>query len=152
MSFTKHVANSLESLYNGEPWMGVTYKEHLVRIDADLAVKRFGESNCIWQIVSHVIYWHQRVTRYMHNDPPEQDGDLPDFYLPDNHGPDNWHATLGRLEHSFRDTAATIRAFPEAELFDAFPGTDNPAIYYLQGLAEHDAYHLGQIVLLHKYA
>ncbi|RAJ79989.1 hypothetical protein CLV59_10595 [Chitinophaga dinghuensis] len=152
MSFTKHVANSLESLYNGEPWIGVTFKEHLIRIDADKAVKRFQDSNCIWQIVNHLIYWHQRVERYMHNEAPEQDGDLPDFYLPDNHGPDNWHGTIQRLEHSFTSIVKSVRSFPEAELFDVFPGTDNTAIYYLQGLTDHDSYHLGQIVLLHRYA
>ncbi|SHM95887.1 DinB superfamily protein [Chitinophaga jiangningensis] len=152
MSFTKHVADSLERLYNGEPWIGVTFKEHLIRVDADTAVKRFRDSNCIWQIVNHIIWWHQRVDRFLHNEAPEQDGDLPDFYLPENHGPDNWHGALGRLEHSFGTTAATIRKFPEAELFDTLPGTDNQAIYYMQGLIDHDAYHLGQIVLLHKYS
>lgn len=88
----------------------------------------------------------------MHNEAPEQDGDLPDFYMPENHGEENWQATIHRLAHSFELMAATIRKFPEKELFDIFPGTEHQAIYYIQGLAEHDAYHLGQIVLLHKYA
>jgi hypothetical protein len=88
----------------------------------------------------------------MHNEAPEQDGDLPDFYMPENHGEENWQATIHRLARSFELMAATIRKFPEKELFDTFPGTEHKGIYYLQGLAEHDAYHLGQIVLLHKYA
>ncbi|WP_143306656.1 DinB family protein [Chitinophaga vietnamensis] len=151
MSFTNHIADSLESLYNGEPWIGVTYKEHLTRINSFQAVQRVKGSNCIWQIVNHVVYWHQRVQRYIYNEAPEQDGDLPDFYMPDNHGEENWKATLHRLDHSFKTVTDTIRKFPEDKLFETFPGTDNRAIYYLQGLCEHDAYHLGQIVLLHKY-
>ncbi|MBC9928838.1 DinB family protein [Chitinophaga qingshengii] len=151
MQLTEHLASSLEALYNGKPWLDVTFREHLSRIDAKQAVKSLNGSNNIWQIVNHVIYWHQRVDRYMHNEPPEKDGDLPDFYMPENHGEENWQGTIHRLEHSFDLMAASIRKFPEAELFDTFPGTDKQAIYYLQGLAEHDAYHLGQIVLLRKY-
>ncbi len=47
---------------------------------------------------------------------------------------ENWQATIHRLTHSFEQIAATIRKFPEKELFDTFPGTENKAIYYLQGL------------------
>ncbi|CAL1518038.1 DinB family protein [Chitinophaga sp. MM2321] len=151
MLLTEHLAASVEALYNGQPWLDVTFREHLSRINALQAVQRFKESNCIWQVVNHVIFWHQRVQRYIYNEPPEKEGDLPDFYMPENHGEENWQATLHRLEHSFAQMGETIRKFPEDELFDTFPGTDKIAIYYLQGIAEHDAYHLGQIVLLHKY-
>ncbi|MFY0255761.1 DinB family protein [Chitinophaga sp. 30R24] len=152
MLLTEHLARSLENLYDGEPWIGVTFREHLTRINAHQAVQTFGESNNIWEIVNHIIFWHQRVQRYLYNEAPEQDGDLPDFYMPDNHGEENWQATLHRLNHSFEQVCITIRKFPEHELFDTFPGTNQQPVYYLQGLAEHDAYHLGQIVLLHKYS
>ncbi|PSL43799.1 DinB family protein [Chitinophaga niastensis] len=151
MQLTEHLATSVENLYNGDPWIDVNFQEHLSRVNAQQAVKQFQTSNSIWQVVNHVIYWHQRVQRYMHNEAPEQDGDLPDFYMPENHGEENWQSTIHRLEHSFEQMAATIRLFPEDKLFDTFPGTKQKAIYYIQGIAEHDAYHLGQIVLLHKY-
>jgi hypothetical protein len=63
MSLTEHLAASVENLYNGQPWIEVTFREHLSRIDAKQAVKTFGESNNTWEIVNHVIYWHQRVLR-----------------------------------------------------------------------------------------
>lgn len=152
MSLTEHLASSLEKLYNGDPWIDVTFQEHLSRMNAAQAVQRFGGSNNTWELVNHLIFWHQRVQRYMHNEAPEQDGDLPDFYMPENHGEENWQAAIHRLGHSFDMITAAIRNFPEKFLFDTIPGTEHAAIYYLQGLAEHDAYHLGQIVLLHKYA
>jgi hypothetical protein len=152
MQLTEHLATSVENLYNGNPWIDVTFHEHLSRINAHQAVQRLQDSNSVWQIVNHVIYWHQRVQRYMHNEAPEQDGDLPDFYMPENHGEENWQATKHRLQHSFEQMTASIRKFPEQELFDTFPGTEKKAIYFMQGIAEHAAYHLGQIVLLHKYS
>lgn len=151
MQFTEFLAVSLENLYKGEPWLGVTFHEHLSRMNALQAAQRVENSNTTWQIVNHVIFWHQHVTRFIQHEKVEQDGDLPDFYLPENHGEENWQATLHRLEHSFEITVEAIRRFPEAQLAEPLPGSSNPAIYYLQGLPEHDAYHLGQIVLLHKY-
>ncbi|HVI44957.1 MAG TPA: DinB family protein [Chitinophaga sp.] len=152
MQLTDHLASSIENLYDGKPWLDVTFREHLSRVDAVQASRRLRESNCIWQIVNHVIYWHQRVQRYIYNEAPEQEGDLPDFYMPENHGEENWQATLHRLQHSFEQMGATVRKFPEDKLFEPFPGTEKPAIYFLQGVAEHDAYHMGQIVLLRLYA
>lgn len=152
MSLTQHLAGAIENLYKGEPWIGVTFTEYLSRVNATQAIKQFGESNCIWEIVNHIIFWHQRTQRRMYNEALEQDGDLPDFYLPENHGEENWQHTIHRLAHSFEKMADALRNFPEKEVFDSFPGTAEPAIYYLQGLGERDAYHLGQIVLLAKYA
>ncbi|RFS19516.1 DinB family protein [Chitinophaga silvatica] len=152
MSITEHLAKSLENLYRGEPWLGVTFTEQLSRVNAQQAIKTLDESNSIWQLVNHVIFWHQRVLRRIYNEPLEQDGDLPDFYMPENHGEENWQHTIHRLKHSFDLIATAIRNFPATEIYDTFPGTEHPAIYYLQGLAEHDAYHLGQITLLSKYA
>ncbi|KAA2242529.1 DinB family protein [Chitinophaga agrisoli] len=152
MSHLQYLATSLENLYNGSPWIEVTFTEHLKRVSARQAVQRFGDSNCIWQIVNHLIYWHQRVLRYMNNEQPEQDGDLPDFYLPENHGEENWQATQHRMEHSVAHVVAALRSFPEDKLYELFPGTTHPAAYYFHGIVDHAAYHLGQIVLLEKYS
>ena len=76
----------------------------------------------------------------------------PDFYLPENHGEENWQATQHRLEHSVQQMTAGIRSFPEDKLYEVFPGTEHQAVYYFHGLIEHAAYHLGQIVLLAKYS
>jgi len=152
MSHLQFLAQSLQNLYDGSPWIDVIFTEHLKRVNAQQAVQRINGSNCIWQIVNHLIYWNQRVLRYMHNEQPEQEGDLPDFYLPENHGEENWEATRRRLEHSVEHLVSAIRAFPEDKLYELFPGTSHPAAYYFQGVVDHASYHLGQIVLLSKYS
>lgn len=152
MSHLQFLAQSLQNLYDGTPWIDVIYAEHLKRVNAHQSVQSFNGSNNIWQLVNHIIYWNQRVLRYIQNEQPEQDGDLPDFYLPENHGEENWQATQHRLQHSVEQLAAAIRAFPEDKLYENFPGTNQPAAYYFHGVIEHSAYHLGQIVLLEKYA
>lgn len=152
MSYIQFLANATQQLYDGTPWLEVTFAEHMRRTDAAQAVQRVNGSHCIWELVNHVVFWHQHVLRCMNNEQPEQDGDLPDFYLPENHGTENWEAAKRRLQHSFEQMVAAIAAFPEEKLFIPFPGTDQLSIYYLHGVTEHDAYHLGQIVLLRKYS
>lgn len=152
MSHLQYIAQSLQNLYDGNPWIEVTFTEHLSGLNAQQAAKRINGSNCIWQIVNHIIFWHQRALRYMNDELPEQDGDLPDFYLPENHGEENWQATQHRLEHSVEQMTTRIRSFPEDKLYEVFPGTEHQAVYYFHGLVEHAAYHLGQIVLLAKYS
>lgn len=152
MSHLQYIAQSLQDLYDGNPWIEVVFTEHLKRVNAQQAAQRINGSNCIWQLVNHIIYWHQRALRYMNNEAPEQEGDLPDFYLPENHGEENWQATQHRLEHSVQQLTAGIRSFPEDQLYELFPGTQHQAVYYFHGLVEHAAYHLGQIVLLAKYS
>ena len=152
MSHLHFLAQSLQDLYDGNPWIEVTFAEHLKKISAQQAVQRINGSNCIWQIVNHIVYWHQRALRYMNNEQPEQDGDLPDFYLPENHGEENWEATRHRLEHSVKQLTDAIRSFPDDQVYELFPGTKQPAAYYFHGIVEHAAYHLGQIVLIGKYS
>jgi hypothetical protein len=151
MTHTQYLANALQNIYDGTPWIDVTLASHLKDVNAQQAVQRIKGSNCIWQIVNHIVFWHQRAMRFINHEKPEQDGDLPDFYMPENHGEANWQATLHRLEHSFELMSEAILSFPEEKLCHTLPGTEHMALYYLQGLVEHDAYHLGQIVLLHKY-
>ncbi|ASZ13215.1 DinB family protein [Chitinophaga pendula] len=149
---SKTLADSLQQLYNGDPWISVNFHDHLSRMNATQATKRLGDSHCVWELINHLIYWHQEVMRYLNNERLQQDGDLPDFYLPENHGEENWQASLHRFKHSCEEMLAVIRDYPEERLYEAVPGTEQAVIYYLQGVIEHAAYHLGQIVLLHKYS
>ncbi|MGX5818981.1 DinB family protein [Chitinophaga lutea] len=145
------LSESLKHLYQGEPWLDVTFMEHLQEVDAAQASKRVGQSHNIWELVNHIIFWNQNVVRKLLGENPEQDGDLPDFYLPENHGENNWQATLQRLEHSMEQTIDAIRNFPEERLYTPVQDTQHNAYYYIQGVIEHAAYHLGQIVLLRKH-
>jgi len=146
------MAETLQHMYNGEPWLDVTLMEHLSEMDASHATRRLNGSNNTWELLNHLIYWHQNVTRKLSGVKTEQEGDLPDFYLPENCNDENWDATLHRFHHSLEQMMNTIRNYPGQKLFDVVPGTQHTAYFYMQGILSHVAYHLGQIVLLRKYA
>ncbi len=151
MSTPVVLSEALQHIYHGQPWLDVTLLEHLREVNAEQATRRVQHSHNIWELVNHLIFWHQNVIRKLQGEKPEQDGDLPDFYLPENHGEDNWSATLQRLDHSVTLMVETIRNFPEERLYLTVPNTQHNAYYYIQGILQHAAYHLGQIVLLRKH-
>ncbi|WP_341839486.1 DinB family protein [Chitinophaga caseinilytica] len=152
MSLPVVLSEALQHIYQGQPWLDVTFMEHLRELDAAQASRRFDTSHNIWELVNHIIFWHQNVDRKLKGEKPEQEGDLPDFYFPENHGENNWQATLQRLDHSITHMAETIRNFPEEKLYSNVANTQHNAYYYIQGVLQHAAYHLGQIVLIRKYA
>ncbi len=109
MSLPVVLSEALQHLYQGQPWLDVTFMEHLSELDAKQASRRFDTSHNIWELVNHLIFWHQNVDRKLKGEKPEQEGDLPDFYFPENHGENNWQATLQRFGHSVTHMVETIR-------------------------------------------
>lgn len=151
MSVPIVLSESLQHIYHGKPWLDVTLLDHLQDVNAQQAAQRVNQSHNIWELVNHLIYWHQNVIRKLHGQAADQEGDLPDFYMPENHGENNWQATLQRLEHSIMQMVETIRNFPEEKLYVYVPESQHTAYYYINGVLQHVAYHLGQIVLLRKH-
>ncbi|WP_306350663.1 DinB family protein [Flavobacterium sp. '19STA2R22 D10 B1'] len=152
MKYTTFIADQLEEVYSGDPWLGVSFQSYLLSMTAEEALREIGTSNNAWQLVNHVIYWHQRAMRVIQLEELVQEGDIPDFYLPEHQTEENWQITLQQLQQSFKKTADIIRNFPEEDLEKQLSNSDNSAIYHIHGLLDHDAYHLGQIVWLRKYA
>lgn len=152
MLTTVVLSEALQHIYHGQPWLDVTLLEHLQETNAEQATRRCGNSHNIWELVNHLVYWNQNVTRKLKGEIPEQEGDLPDFYMPENHGENNWQATLQRLDASITQVVDTIRNYPEEKMYTVLPETQHNAYFYIQGVLQHVSYHLGQIVLLRLHA
>lgn len=80
-----------------------------------------------------------------HAEPP-----MPDMYLPAELTEASWQTTLLHFEEVYRQLGGLIAAFDES-LLDA-PSPIKGQTYYqlLLGCLQHDAYHMGQMVILKK--
>ncbi len=69
-------------LQNGDSWVGINFKEALHGVKVTTAAKNLSaNTNNIWQIVSHLIYWRTKVTHQLTGDsnpPPFSDFPLPE--------------------------------------------------------------------------
>ncbi len=143
------IVQLFDDLQQGECWVGLNMQQALSGIDAATAAyKRNENGNNIWQLVNHLIYWRKTVMirlRGVNAHPP-----VPDFYLPDDRDELSWHATRQEFEKVYKDLRIAINSLDEKKLDTASPMPGQTYYQLLLGCLQHDAYHMGQIVLLKK--
>jgi hypothetical protein len=136
-------------LQHGDCWVGINFKEALHGVDSMFAQKNiYTGRNSIWQLVSHIIYWRTKVTNRIegNNNPPP----FIDFRLPEELNEENWKQTLLDFETTYHLLRHSIHNFHEEHLDKPSPKEGQTYYQLIMGCLQHDAYHLGQIVLLKK--
>jgi uncharacterized damage-inducible protein DinB len=134
--------------YNGQPWLDVTIMGVLEDLTYLEASKKIGEHNTIWQLVVHITEWKNTcVARIMGKKSrcPEHNYILP---VEDN-SELAWVKALSALEEAHFRLMDILTTYKKEDLNEVYK---NKHTYYehLSGIIIHDAYHLGQIMLLKK--
>ncbi len=149
MTELNRIVRLFTDLQHGDCWIGVNFKNTLQDVDAALAQKSVSNhTNTIWQLVFHIIYWRTSVINRLNGttDPPP----FKDFSLPDNLTEENWKQTLLDFESTYHQLRNTIAHFKEEHLHRPSPKPSQTYYQLVMGCLQHDAYHLGQIVLIKK--
>ena len=144
------IMKTLAGLQHGECWIGIHFKEALHGVDAAMAAKKLTpETNSIWQLISHIIYWRTNVALRLSGslDHPI----FHDMLLPDRMGPEEWKQTLLDFETAYHGLKNAVHHYCKEENLDK-PTVKEGQTYYelIHGNIQHDAYHLGQIIMLKK--
>ncbi|CAN5670613.1 DinB family protein [soil metagenome] len=150
MKETMHITKLLDDLYSGDPWIDVSVKGTLKNISASQAVKRMSaKTNSIWEIVNHLINWRlavlQRVQGVIFPSPDNN------FFEPVADTSEKaWVETLQQFDTTQQKWKELLANFND-DYFSKTYSVNNQSYYELiHGIIQHDAYHLGQIVLLSK--
>ncbi len=150
MKETKRITKLFEDLYNGRPWIDVTIMDTLKNISAEQAAKKVTpERNSIWQIVNHMIAWRENVLlRVQGNEVAAPNNNY--FIALRNTTDTEWQKAIQRFANSQDQWIRFLENFDEAQFENIY--SSNKMTYYehIHGIVQHDAYHLGQIVLLSK--
>ncbi len=150
MTEVNRISSLFEKLYNGTPWLHINIVSTLKPINANQAQERVLKNcNSIWEITAHIIAWRQnvlqRVTGVIISTPDhnyiEEIKDTSEIA---------WKNTLNTLKDSQKQWIEFLSTFDETNFEQLY--TPNNMTYYehIHGIIQHDAYHLGQIVLLTK--
>jgi hypothetical protein len=136
-------------LQHGDCWIGMNFKEALHGVDAAKAANGIiPNANSIWQLVAHITYWRTSVVNRLTgstNPPP-----FPDFLLPDDLSEANWKQALLDFEAAYHLLRNAIHNINEEHLDKPSPRPEQTFYQLIHGCLQHDAYHLGQVVLLKK--
>jgi uncharacterized damage-inducible protein DinB len=143
------IVKLFEALQHGDCWVGTNFKEALHGMHASEAANAIAANgNSFWQLVNHIIYWRTAVVNRLTgsiNPPP-----FADFGLPDELSETAWKQTLLDFEAAYHTLRNALHHIKDEQL-------DKPTVRPLQtyyqlilGCLQHDAYHLGQMILLKK--
>ncbi|HEY0897984.1 MAG TPA: DinB family protein, partial [Sphingobacteriaceae bacterium] len=144
--------NELVALYNGNNWLDESYCNKLSTItEVEAFSKPFAYLHSIAEVVSHVIEWRKELLmRFKFGDPAHLTMDSPDNWISNdilrNEG---WKQLQDRLADTQKELLNCLKPKCDRDLTAEWhPGyTYN---YLLNGLIQHDLYHLGQIGLIYR--
>ncbi|MCO4293263.1 DinB family protein [Solitalea sp. MAHUQ-68] len=158
MSTKQLLIKELDAAIKGNPWHGASLKQILNNITSADAVKRpIPNAHSIAELVLHILSWTEEVAERMEGKPPSlpSRGDWPVW---DDLNAEKWNRIVSELLNAHQELLNNISDFPD-ESFGRIVGNNNDASLgtgitfteMLHGLAQHHAYHAGQIALLSKF-
>lgn len=154
---TERLREELRRSLEGDAWHGAPLLQVLAGVDAARAAAGpISEAHSIWELVVHVTAWVREVARRCDGGvpriPPEADwpeiGDVGDAA---------WADVVMDLRRAHAELDAALSRFPEERLDEIVGGERDAPLgvgvtwhVVLHGVAQHNAYHAGQMALLRK--
>ncbi len=112
-----------------------------------------GHAHTIWQLLEHLRISQDDLVEYSRG-PNHGSPDFPEGYWTDSDSPEDdaaWEASVLAFKHGLQKMVDLV-SDPSRDLFEAFPWSEegHTLLREVLILADHNAYHLGQIVQLKK--
>jgi len=151
------VIEQFEATQAGDPWFGSSRAALLAGLTrADAAAHPVSGAHSIWELVLHMTAWTREVTRRLAGGVPAlpADGDWPGVSEMSDAA---WDRAQEELAEAHADLVAAIRTLPPdgwergvGDLREPALGTGVDVAGMIIGLAQHDAYHIGQIAVTRR--
>ena len=151
MNESDRIIKLFKDLYEGHPWLDVTFMDTLKNMSAEDAAKKPKPGwNSIWEIVNHVISWRLAVLERIEG--LDNQSPANNYFTPiTDESASAWTATLASFDDSQEKWINYLKQFTVSGI-DDIPDTRPFTKYELiHGILHHDAYHLGQIRLVAKF-
>lgn len=151
MKENEKIQKLFNELHNGEPWLDVTLTGMLKGINASRAsAKPLENIHSIWEIIVHITFWRINLSRKLTGEKTVREDEPKDWDPIKDTSESAWRQTLECFDESIKLLSEILANIPPEKFDDIY--TPNNTTYWelLYGTLEHDAYHLGQIVLLRK--
>lgn len=150
MEERENIISLFVKLYNGSPWIDVNILDTLKVISAQqAATKVLPNCNSIWQIVDHMVSWRENVLQRVQGKVLKTPANNYVETISDT-SEKAWSETLERMQRSQDHWLAFLKRFDTVDYKIKYPTNDMTYYEHIHGIIQHDAYHLGQIVLLAK--
>ena len=157
MSVTTDLLQQLERTQAGEPWYGSSRVQALKGIAfTDAASHPIKGAPSMWELVLHMTSWTREVSRRIAGAAPATpvDGDWPPVAAVNARAWTRAKSALAEAHTHLLAASSGLRPAQLAKRVGELPspalGTGTTVAGMLVGLAQHDAYHIGQLFLLRR--
>lgn len=149
-SIMKQYAHQFTTIYDGQPWYGDSISKVLLDITPAKAFwQPSNNAHSIAQILSHIIYWRQKLIKKLEGDIEYQASVKSDDNWKSNERlkKDGWKSLRKLFGESQTQLITQLKKQKETLLKEKY--SDNVTFQDLiNGILQHDLYHLGQIAYL----
>lgn len=154
MTYKSILIDQISACYNDKSWF-IPLDEILIDLTAKEAAYESEGKRTIWSIVNHLIYWNERWLERFNSENIDLGHGINNdetFYLdPSCISDHEWKETLFRLKNTFSNWIETLEKCEESKLTKVIPAYYGAAWWgVVSNLCIHNAYHIGQIMLLKK--
>ncbi|MDJ1466219.1 DinB family protein [Cytophagaceae bacterium DM2B3-1] len=149
------LVQQLKTIYKGEPWYGDSILQKLNAITTKEAYYKVGpEVHCIAEIVAHMTIWRSALIQWLkgndeYNVKFDSEEEWPPFRDVKGIG---WESLKANLKQSQEDIIDLLKDQSDTLLIKRMGPKQYTLQFILEGIVEHDVYHLGQIGLLVRLA
>jgi uncharacterized damage-inducible protein DinB len=144
------IADQLRRAFEGDAWHGPALLELLQDVDATTAAaKPLPRVHSIWELVLHVAAWDGAAWRRLSGERVQLTG-VTNFPVVPRPTEAAWRKAVAHAKHTHDVLVRTVAALPESRLRERVPGKKYDFHFMLYGVAQHELYHAGQIVILKK--
>lgn len=150
MKEQEQLSKLFNDLYHGTPWIDINIESTLNEISAkEAATKPFPNFNSIWEIVNHMISWRQTLLKRLQGEEVESPEDNYFSYIPDR-SESAWLKTKELFAACQHDWLHTLKKMKRKDFIHQHESSSFSNYEFINGILQHDAYHLGQIRLMKK--
>jgi uncharacterized damage-inducible protein DinB len=144
---------NLEEEFKGNPWYGGSLIEKLNSID--FTITNFAPTpskNSVARLVQHIINWRIFTIKKLKGDVDfdiklNDASDWSDIHIDTK---SDWKNLIERLKDTQKEIIKLLVDKPDDFLTTKVPGKKYNYRFLIDGIAQHDIYHFGQIVLVAK--
>lgn len=152
MTSKQIILEQLSATHNQKNWF-VPLSEAVAGLSAEQAKQNVKSgSHSVWQIVNHLIFWNERwLIRFKGEVPEKMESENSGTFSGDLGGEKQWKASQDKLDGILTEFENRLRMVDDAFLkAEAFKGYGASWYMMFAQMTIHNAYHIGQIVLLRK--
>ena len=150
MNLTSQLTKHFRDFYFGGNWTDVNLKDSLAGISWQQATTKVNSLNTIAQLVFHMNYFVNATMRVLQGKPIDAHDKL-SFDRPPVGSQEDWEKLVEKTWNDAENFASLVEQLPESKLWETFVEEKYGSYYKnIQGIIEHNHYHLGQIVLIKK--